>query len=60
MVAGSTIKTGIRWLIIMAAGGLTILAAAAIPLHFANRAVDKRIEELEQQRYEDFKERYGL
>ena len=60
MVAGSTIKTGIRWLIIMAAGGLIILAAAAIPLHFANRAVDKRIEELEQQRYEDFKERYGL
>ena len=42
MVAGSTIKTGIRWLIIMAAGGLMILAAAAIPLHFANRAVDKR------------------
>ena len=37
-----------------------ILAAAAISLHFANRAVDKRIEELEQQRYEDFKERYGL
>src|SRR5699024_2653085 len=60
MVAGSTIKTGIRWLIIMAAGGLIILAAAAIPLHYANRAVDKRIEELEQQRYEDFKERYGL
>lgn len=60
MVAGSTIKTGIRWLIIMAAGCLIILAVAAIPLHFANRAVDKRIEELEQQRYEDFKERYGL
>lgn len=60
MVTGATIKTGIRWLIIMAAGGLIILAAAAIPMHFANRAVDKQIEELKQQRYEDFKEQYGL
>ena len=31
MVAGSTIKTGIRWLIIMAAGGLIILQLLQFP-----------------------------
>ena len=60
MMTGVTLKTGIRWLVIMAVGGLLILAISAIPMHFVNEAADKHIEELKQQRYEDFKERYGL
>ena len=40
--------------------GVLILAVASIPLHFADRAREQRVEELREQQYEDFKERYGL
>ena len=36
------------------------LAAASVPLYFAGRAGDQRTEELREQQYEDYKERYGL
>ena len=54
------LRAGVRWLILMAVGGAFILAAASVPLYFAGRAGDQRTEELREQQYEDFKERYGL
>lgn len=56
----SVLRAGVRWLILMAVGGAFILAAASVPLYFAGRAGDQRTEELREQQYEDFKERYGL
>lgn len=41
-------------------GGVLILAAASIPLHFADQAREQKVEELREQQYEEFKERYGL
>ena len=54
------LRAGVRWLILMAVGGAFILAAASVPLYFAGRAGDQRTEELREQQYEDYKERYGL
>ena len=60
MMTGPVLRAGIRWLILMGIGGVLILAVASIPLHFADRAREQRVEELREQQYEDFKERYGL
>ena len=60
MVTRPVLRTGVRWLILMGIGGALILAAASIPLHFAGQAREQSIEELREQQYEDFKERYGL
>lgn len=60
MMTRPVLRAGIRWLILMGIGGVLILAVAFIPLHFADRAREQRVEELREQQYEDFKERYGL
>ena len=60
MMTRPVLRTGVRWLILMGIGGILILAVASIPLHFADRAREQRVEELREQQYEDFKERYGL
>lgn len=60
MVTRPVLRAGVRWLILMCIGGMIILAAVSVPLHFADRARDQRIEKLKEQQYEDFKERYGL
>ena len=60
MMTRPVLRVGVRWLILMGIGGVLILAAASIPLHFADRAREQRVEELREQQYEDFKERYGL
>ena len=60
MMTRPVLRTGVRWLILMGIGGILILAVATIPLHFADRAREQRVEELREQQYEDFKERYGL
>ncbi|WP_428260593.1 hypothetical protein [Gallibacter sp. Marseille-QA0791] len=53
-----SLKAGARWLIIMCVGGIIILAVASIPMHFAEKAAQQQVEELKQQRYEEFVERY--
>lgn len=53
-----SLKAGARWLIIMCVGGLIIMAAASIPMHFAERAAQQQVEELKQRQYEEFVERY--
>ena len=60
MMTRPVLRVGVRWLILMCIGGVLILAVASIPLHFANQAREQRVEELREQQYEDFKERYGL
>ena len=60
MMTRPLLRAGVRWLILMCIGGMIILAAASVPMHFADRARDQRIEELKERQYEDFKERYGL
>lgn len=60
MMTRPVLRAGIRWLILMGIGGVLILAVASIPLHFADRAREQRVEELREQQYEGFKERYGL
>lgn len=60
MMTRPVLRAGIRWLILMGIGGVLILAVASIHLHFADRAREQRVEELREQQYEDFKERYGL
>lgn len=52
------LKTGLQWLLIMFIGGLIILTIARIPMHFANNAAEKRVEEMRQQQYEELKKRY--
>lgn len=54
------LRSGLRWLIIMAIGGAVILAVASIPMHFADQARKQSIEDLKEQRYEEFKGRYGI
>lgn len=54
------LRSGLRWLIIMAIGGAMILATASIPLHFVDQARKQNIEDLKEQRYDQFKERYGV
>lgn len=54
------LTSGIRWLIMMAVGGLLIISVARIPLSLAERRAEKEIEALQEQRYEDWKERYGF
>lgn len=54
------LRSGLRWLIIMAIGGAMILATASIPLHFVDQARKQNIEDLKEQRYNQFKERYGI
>ena len=60
MMARPVLRAGVRWLILMFIGGMIILAAVSVPMHFADGARDQRIEKLKEQQYEDFKERYGL
>lgn len=60
MTTGPVLRAGARWLILMCIGGMLILAVASVPLHFADQAREKKVEELREQQYEDFKERYGL
>ena len=60
MMTRPVLRAGVRWLILMFIGGMIILAALSVPMHFADRARDQRIEELKERQYEDFKERYGL
>ena len=60
MMTRPVLRAGIRWLILMGIGGVLILAVAPYALHFADRAREQRVEELREQQYEDFKERYGL
>ena len=60
MMTRPVLRVGVRWLILMGIGGVLILAVASIPLHFAGQAREQRIEELREQQYEDFKQRYGL
>ena len=45
---------------IMAIGGTIILAVASIPMHFFDQARKQSIEDLKEQRYDQFKERYGI
>ena len=54
------IRNGIRWLIFMVIGGVLIMAAMSIPMHFADRAAEQRIEKLREERVEELKERYGF
>ena len=60
MMTGPVLRAGARWLILMCIGGMLIPAVASVPLHFADQAREKKVEELREQQYEDFKERYGL
>lgn len=53
-----TLRAGVRWLIFMFVGGVLILAVSSIPMFFANRAAQQKADELRQERYEEFKERY--
>ena len=55
-----TIRNGIRWLIFMAIGGGLIMAVMSVPMHFADRAAEQRIEKLREERVEELKERYGF
>lgn len=54
------LRSGLRWLMIMAIGGTIILAVAFIPMHFFDQARNQSIEDLKEQRYDQFKERYGI
>ncbi len=54
------LRSGLRWLMIMAIGGTIILAVAFIPMHFFDQARKQSIEDLKEQRYDQFKERYGI
>ena len=51
------LRTGMRWLLLMCIGGMLILAAAAVPMHFLNQARERQVEELREQRYEELKDR---
>lgn len=51
------LRTGMRWLLLMCIGGILILAAAAVPMHFLNQARERQVEELREQRYEELKDR---
>lgn len=55
---GKTLKAGLHWLILMFIGGMLILVLAAIPLSFLDRASRRQAEDMRQQRYEEWKERY--
>ncbi len=54
------VKNGIRWLIFMVIGGVLIMAVMSIPMRFADRAAEQRIEKLREERVEELKERYGF
>ena len=60
MMTGPVLRAGVRWLVMMFVGGVFILAAASIPLYFADQEREQKVEELREQQDEDFKERYGL
>ena len=55
-----SMKIGIRWLILMFVGGLVIMAAMSIPMHFANKYREHKVENMKRQYYEELKDRYGL
>lgn len=55
-----SLKTGIRWLIMMAAGAVLIITVMSIPMYFADRYTEYQIEKLKQHQYEEFIEDYGL
>ena len=44
----------------MVIGGVLIMAVMSIPMHFADRAAEQRIEKLREERVEELKERYGF
>ena len=60
MMTGPVLRAGVRWLVMMFIGGVLILSAASIPLYFVDQAREQKVEELREQQYEDFKERYGV
>ena len=51
-------KEACRGLVRMVAGGLAILIVMQIPMHFADQAKEKEIEQMKEQQFEDIKERY--
>lgn len=51
-------KEACRGLVRMVAGGLAILIVMQIPMHFADHAKEKEIEQMKEQQFEDIKERY--
>jgi transcription elongation factor Elf1 len=53
-----SLNAGIHWLIIMFIGGVIIMAAASIPRHFTEKAAQQRVEELKEQQYQEFIQRY--
>ncbi len=55
-----SLKVGARWLAAMAIGGIIIIMIMKIPMYFADMHAEQQLEELRQEQYEDFEERYGL
>ena len=55
-----SVKTGLRWIITMVIGGMIIISVMQIPMYFADRHAEQRIEDMKQQQYEEFLERYDL
>lgn len=47
-----------RTFIMIIVGGLAILLVMQIPMHFADKAKDEKIEQMKQQQYEDIKASY--
>ena len=55
----AVLRIGVRWLVVMVAGGLVVLAISAAAMGVANRAAEARTEELRQQQRDALMERYG-
>ena len=51
-------KEIVKGFAMMLIGGITIVILMQIPMHFANKAKEKKIEQMRQQQYEDIKEKY--
>lgn len=54
------VKTGMQGIAAMVIGGILIITLFQIPIHFANKEAQRRVEEMKQQQYEQFKQDYGL
>lgn len=51
-------KEILRGFVMMVVGGLAIIIIMQIPMHFAKKAKEEKIEQMKQQQYEDIKDRY--
>ncbi len=57
---GPFLQAGIQCLIMMVIGGMIVFAVSSVPMHFVEKAEQRRIEEMKQQYYEEVKDRYGF